>query len=92
MFDPPEGVAGKAVTLFGKNFNFQPVTVMFDDKRADISSITSGASGGLDNIHVTVPTGLLADSESERSVFITVQTAAPAPVVSTITFTVKRTE
>jgi hypothetical protein len=83
QFAPQFGPAGQPLTLNGRNFDLQPVTVRFDPVTAGDPQVTQTASvvPSPTQITLTVPAGLIA----QRNYRITVTTAG-GPVTSTTTF------
>lgn len=78
-FSPKSGVSGQTITLFGQNFNFPPVTVMFDT----VSAVIVG-SPSADQIAAQVPAGVIT-AGTTRQVKITVTTAGGS-ATSTVNF------
>jgi hypothetical protein len=81
QFTPRSGAGNQAITLFGQNFNFPPVTVAFGATNATISGAPSATQ-----IAVQVPPGMVTAGNSQV-VKITVTTAGGS-VPSTDNFTV----
>ena len=88
QFSPNKGVGNQLITLFGQNFNFPPVSVIFVNTvtKQGLGDATINGAPSATQIAVQVPPGMVAAGGSLQ-VNITVTTAG-GPVTSTDIFTV----